>query len=229
MFLRDLCKEKKVLDYGCGYGIGYLFFNGYCKSYTGIDLDEKAIKWAQKHLKSSNSDFCSVEEYSVNQNKSVFDVVISFEVMEHVRDVSSHLGFLSSETKTGRIIVLSTPNGLWSHGQRELFRTEYHVHEYYPEEIYELIRGKSKDVTFYKEKRRDRLDYLGLKITRLGNKSTSNNFDKTFPWKQRIMRSIFKLGYQLGNYSLFWRIVESEFDEMHSLDYSTIVVKIKKS
>ena len=229
LFVRNICHEKKVLDYGCGYGFGYLFLNRGCESYTGIDIDEHAIQWARKYLNRSNSNFYTVDEYLATSNKVLFDVTISFEVIEHLKDPSGYLDSLNRMTKNGGIIIISTPNGLWSHGERNLFRTQYHIREYNPEELRELLDPLGWQITFYKECRRDGLDYRGFKIMHEGGlNNAAKNHIEDLSVRQSLRRQFLELGWRFGNYPVFWKIVESKFEEMNSLDYSTIVVKIRK-
>ena len=86
VFARNYCKGKNVLDYGCGCGVGYLILKDHLKSYTGIDLDTEAVRWATTYLESPKSKFYTVDDYLSRADSVAFDVTISFEVIEHVND-----------------------------------------------------------------------------------------------------------------------------------------------
>ena len=126
-----------------------------------------------------NAQKTSVEAALVTSNEVFFEVTISFEVIEHLKDPSGYLDFLNRVTKNGGAIMISTPNGLWSHGERNLFRTQYHIREYNPEELSELLKPIGGHITFYKECRRDGLDYHGFKIMHEGglNNAAKNRIE----------------------------------------------------
>ena len=47
---KKYCKNKIVLDVGCGYGYGSFILSKICKSIIGIDLSKKAIHIAKKNI-----------------------------------------------------------------------------------------------------------------------------------------------------------------------------------
>jgi ubiquinone/menaquinone biosynthesis C-methylase UbiE len=50
-FLKDKCKEKKILDYGCGNGVHSTWLAEYGGKVTGIDLSEKSLQIAKERVK----------------------------------------------------------------------------------------------------------------------------------------------------------------------------------
>lgn len=93
--------EFKVLEVGCGKGAFAKYLN--TKNYVGLDFSENARKMAAKNgIVVENT---SILEYAKNHPEE-FDVVVSFQVLEHVSDPKS---FLESKIKAcrkgGRIIV----------------------------------------------------------------------------------------------------------------------------
>lgn len=90
----------KVLDYGCGNMPYRLFFDGYTK-YYGADLP--------------GNDLASVmitEEGKIGAPSDSFDVVISTQVLEHVRNPLAYLGEAHRVLVPGGKLVLST-HGFW--------------------------------------------------------------------------------------------------------------------
>ncbi len=102
--------QKDILDMGCGtgYGVWYLASKGH--KVVGYDPSEKAIEWAKNHFKHQNVLFTS----SI-WDLGKFDVISSFEVIEHVGETRSEqrnnwLGFLCGRLKEGGKFIVSTPN-----------------------------------------------------------------------------------------------------------------------
>ncbi|MCL5789196.1 MAG: class I SAM-dependent methyltransferase [Candidatus Thermoplasmatota archaeon] len=155
----------RVLDYGCGYGFGSMIMERYGE-YVGVDIDNEAISWARENIGKVNtrSKFLTPDQLKETYGFNSFDLVISFEVIEHVNDPRNFLEFLSKMVKKDGRILISTPNGFYSHHDRRLLRSDYHIDEYNLLELEKIAIGIGKSIKFYKEYRIDRLDSLGLRL-----------------------------------------------------------------
>ncbi len=81
-------KGIKVLDIGCGGGLACEFLAKRGANVSGIDLSLNSIKVAQEHAKKSNLQIdyqCGVAE-DLPYKENTFDVVVCFDVLEHVED-----------------------------------------------------------------------------------------------------------------------------------------------
>lgn len=103
-------KGKNVLDVACGSGYGtYLLAEaGGASSVLGFDLDNHAvrygsIRYAHENVKRQIQD---VQDFNL---PNTFDVVVSFETIEHLDDYQSFLKSTHSSLKAGGIIIISTP------------------------------------------------------------------------------------------------------------------------
>ncbi len=62
-YLKLLCRispHTRILDIGCGFGLMALYLKDYLKppgSYTGMDINRRAIKWAQKAIARKHPNF----------------------------------------------------------------------------------------------------------------------------------------------------------------------------
>lgn len=115
----------RILDIGCGNGIisRYLGSKGY--SVLGIDVDRKAVEYANSHNNFPNVVFKekNVEELTIEAVE--YDAIICSEVLEHLEHPSKLLQVLSRILKREGIIVVTVPNG---NGPRELLVTRPVIH-----------------------------------------------------------------------------------------------------
>jgi 2-polyprenyl-6-hydroxyphenyl methylase/3-demethylubiquinone-9 3-methyltransferase len=80
----------KVLDIGCGGGLACEFLAKQKANVSGIDLSLNSIKIAEEHARESllQIDYqCGVAEH-LPYDENTFDVVVCFDVLEHVEDLS---------------------------------------------------------------------------------------------------------------------------------------------
>lgn len=101
---------RKVLDFACGvgYGSNLLATKGNAKSVMGCDLDASAIRYAKHKYKTDNLLFsCKNAETYVNENQ--FDLVISFETIEHLPNYKFFIDNVYKNLVDGGIFIVSTP------------------------------------------------------------------------------------------------------------------------
>lgn len=66
--VKDKCKNKNVLDYGCGNGIHSLWLEKYAKEVIGIDLSRKSLEVARKRTKKGKFLLMDCEEMDFEDN-----------------------------------------------------------------------------------------------------------------------------------------------------------------
>lgn len=124
--------EEDILDMGCGTGYGSWYLASKGHSVVGYDPYEKVINWARKHFKHPNVSFT----HSL-WDLGKFDVICSFEVIEHVGGTGSTqrdnwVEFLCSRLREGGKIIISTPNcaedGINAHLSREGYQLKSNPH-----------------------------------------------------------------------------------------------------
>jgi 2-polyprenyl-3-methyl-5-hydroxy-6-metoxy-1,4-benzoquinol methylase len=97
--------HKKVLEIGCGTGE----FSSYIpqSEYCGLEFSTDAITKARS--KGRNIRPQSIEDHSL-QFKNYYDVVCSFQVLEHVKDPKSFINSCLHSLKPGGTLILTTPS-----------------------------------------------------------------------------------------------------------------------
>ncbi len=80
---KQLHPDDKVLEIGCGSGVGSVFLSQHCHSVKGIDLKSHEIEEAQSINRRSNVDF-EVKDFFEFSEETKFNVIVSLDVIEHM-------------------------------------------------------------------------------------------------------------------------------------------------
>ncbi|MFN5459040.1 MAG: class I SAM-dependent methyltransferase [Bacteroidota bacterium] len=110
-FFSSYVKNKKVLDAACGtgYGSSLLHLLGGAKSVLGIDVSPEALDYAKRYL-ATHVSFKNHDCMKIDQLNEKFDVVISFETIEHLSQPEEFIFKVCSVLEPGGIFICSTPN-----------------------------------------------------------------------------------------------------------------------
>jgi SAM-dependent methyltransferase len=105
--VRDL-NPQTLLDAGCGEGfVSEIFLRELpTLQVTGFDMLETSIKLAQ--LRNPRGTFSTGDIYNIDHPDNSFDVVVSFEVLEHLHEPDKALAELARVAKD--YVVLSVPH-----------------------------------------------------------------------------------------------------------------------
>ncbi|MGW5362893.1 class I SAM-dependent methyltransferase [Actinopolymorpha pittospori] len=134
--------DRRVLDFGCGTGYGAHRISPECGSITGVDVSASAIDFARDHYQAARLDFrhiAPVEQEPLPFADASFDVVLSFQVIEHVPDADRYLAEAARVLAPGGVLVVATPDRTTRllRGQRPWNR--YHLVEYSPAALNALL------------------------------------------------------------------------------------------
>jgi SAM-dependent methyltransferase len=125
-----------VLEIGAGFG--FFEVGTVCRSYTGLETNQAAVRAAaQRGLQLLNKD---ARLLAVERPES-FDVVCSFQVLEHVADPLSFLGAAIALTRPGGRIILSTPSadGFIAQSRHVLNVPPHHV-TWWPDKTWHWVK-----------------------------------------------------------------------------------------
>jgi len=151
-FAARLARGKRVLDAGCGAGYGSAELAGSAVSVVGVDVAAEAVEFARQHYQNENLSFEQASCVALPFPDGAFDLVVGFEVIEHLEDWR---GFLSEAsrvlTTTGQFIV-STPNKLYyTESRGEHGANPFHVHEFEFEEFRGELQAVFPHVSLFLE------------------------------------------------------------------------------
>jgi len=135
----SFCSGRSVLDIGCGEGYGCNLLAQNASRVVGLDSSEEAVNHARNRYQLSNLVFFAGDAYYLPFADDSFDVVLSFQVIEHLKKPGRHLEEAARVLAQGGIFLLSTPNRVQFGGEFHL-KIPFHFREFIPEEIQSLFR-----------------------------------------------------------------------------------------
>jgi len=139
-------KSDDVIDAGCGVGYGSVLLAEHTNSVHAIDISEDAIAYANKYWTKPNishavEDLCF---FKIAKSRR-FNVIVAFEVVEHLIEPRLFLMRAFEALKLGGRIFVSVPN------EKVIPHTvslnPFHLRHYTPVEIKEMLFECGFDVT----------------------------------------------------------------------------------
>ncbi len=137
-----LKEDAIVLEVGCGAGYGAGLLSAKVRKIIALDVDRSAIAYASGNYASENCLFQLYDGKKIPFEDNRFDAVISFQVIEHIKDDRNYVIEIHRVLKEGGFFLLTTPNRTHrlKPGQKPWNR--FHVREYYPSELEKLLKAE---------------------------------------------------------------------------------------
>lgn len=131
LFASQFVKSKIILDAACGTGYGSSLMSEHgAKKVLGVDISKEAIDYCKTHYKKENLEFKIDNCTKLQLDNSYFDVIVSFEAIEHLKEPDSFLSEVKRVLKNNGLFVVSTPNKLMYQGSNQFHVTEYTEQEF---------------------------------------------------------------------------------------------------
>lgn len=144
----DHVAGRSVLDVASGEGYGSALLATRAARVVGVDLSHEAVAHAQAQYRSDNLQFRVGSASSLPLESSSFDVVVSFETLEHLSEHDEMLTEIARVLKPDGLLILSTPDKKYYTDQRN-HQNPFHVKELYREEFRSLVLRYFPNVEFY--------------------------------------------------------------------------------
>ncbi len=150
LFAARLCRNKRVLDVGCGTGYGAGDLARPAASVIGLDVAEEAVRYARQHYGRPNLAFLQASATALPLRDGTIDLVVAFEIIEHVDDWASLLRESRRVLAPGGQFIVSTPNkDFYSESRRLSGPNPYHRHEFDFEEFQRELTNHFSHVSFF--------------------------------------------------------------------------------
>ncbi|MFK8013443.1 MAG: class I SAM-dependent methyltransferase [Marinicellaceae bacterium] len=149
-FAKNFVNDKKVLDAACGEGYGSHILSKYSKHVTGIDIDKESISHANRKYDENNLSFIVASCSNLPFENNSFDVVVSFETLEHLAEQEQMLAEFNRVLKNDGTLIISTPDKKYYSDEAE-FHNEFHVKELYKEEFKNLLDSYWQHQNWYSQ------------------------------------------------------------------------------
>ncbi|HSX40474.1 MAG TPA: class I SAM-dependent methyltransferase [Candidatus Saccharimonadales bacterium] len=147
-FVMSYTSDKTILEVGCSDGYGTSLLAKKATKAHGIDIDKEAITSAKRKYANKNLSFETVDVLKINAGKK-YDVIISFQVIEHIKEVDAYLLKLRSLLNNRGMIILSTPNRMLRLSKNQKPWNKFHITEYDSSALQKLLTGHFSKVVIY--------------------------------------------------------------------------------
>jgi ubiquinone/menaquinone biosynthesis C-methylase UbiE len=144
----DFVKNKKVLDIACGEGYGANLLAAYAESITGVDIDRSSIEKAIKKYTAKNIIFKEGSVSNIPCEAGSFDIVISFETIEHTDEHYQFLTEVKRVLKPDGLFIISTPDKA-NYSDITGYKNSFHKKELYENEFTGLLKKYFSFTSFY--------------------------------------------------------------------------------
>jgi ubiquinone/menaquinone biosynthesis C-methylase UbiE len=170
-FAINFVQGKNVLDIACGEGYGSSILSRFALNVSGVDIDHDVVSHANNKYSNNNLNFFVGSVLQIPFPENHFDVIVSFETIEHISEHNEMFHELKRVLKPKGVLIISSPEKRKYSDEKNGTNSKFHIKELYLNEFRELVKlSFSSSKIFYQ-------DFLqGTVILPFNSKSTDLTF-----------------------------------------------------
>lgn len=157
------CRNGRVMDVACGAGYGMEILSMVAREVVGVDRNEGAIDYAQKHYKFHRKP-AEFHLYDIEKedfsNLGKFDAITSFETIEHLKNPDKFIETVKKMLNDDGFFIFSIPrmsDNPWHLVLYDLKKTMALMQKHFPR-----IKWYSQDNTDFRRLEENCLFYVGV-------------------------------------------------------------------
>ena len=137
----SMAENRVVLDLGCNVGYGTKVIGAVCSKAVGVDVSPRAVEEAMRRSSKGNVEFRLVDGKRLPFEDRSFDLVASFQVIEHVDDYAPYLSEIRRVLSPSGRAVFTTPNAVIRLDPGMKPHYPFHVREFSAHDLRTLLQG----------------------------------------------------------------------------------------
>jgi glycosyltransferase involved in cell wall biosynthesis len=151
-FAKEFVKGKRVLVLVSGNGYGGFILSEDAESVTCIEKNASNVRHASSNYIKENLEFIkgSITDVPIKEEK-IFEVIICFEVLEHIKEHDELMKEVKRLLKDGGIFIASAPNK-YMYSDQPSYQPPFHLTELSFDEFKTLLNNNFKNTLIYGQK-----------------------------------------------------------------------------
>lgn len=143
---------KKVLDVASGEGYGSALMATVAHAVSGVDVSAEAVAHARvAYASRQNLDYTEGNCASLPFADATFDVVVSFETIEHIHEQKEFLDEIRRVLKPAGLLIMSSPNRA-EYSDARGYSNEFHIKELYRNEFSALLSTRFAHLRWFSQR-----------------------------------------------------------------------------
>lgn len=140
----ELIEGRRVLEIGCGEGIGASVLAEAAASVVAIDYSDEALGFARKKHGADNIEFRKMRVPPMDFPDASIEAVVCFQMIEHLEEPEKLVSAIARVLRADGLFVIATVNG-----DETLSDNPYHLHEFTADEMSALLESHFESVEMY--------------------------------------------------------------------------------
>lgn len=132
----EYVEGRRVLELGCGEGIGASLLAESAASVVAVDYSEEALRVACERHGASNVDFTQMKIPPIDFRDRSFDAAVCFQMIEHLEEPGELVAEVGRVLRDDGVALFATVNK-----DETITDNPYHIHEFSAGDFEELLKA----------------------------------------------------------------------------------------